>query len=347
MKKGKHLYTAIGGAIGMLLLILDSKTAIAGASEGMDLCIRSVIPSLFPFLTMSCLITGSLHGKRLPLLGGLCRLCGIPAGADPLLVVGLLGGYPAGAQAICQAYQAKKLDRHDAARLLGFCSNAGPAFILGLGMQLFPSVSWAWALWGVHIVSSLLVGILLPGRSKNHAKTGDYPGISLSAAVSGSVKTMSVICGWIVLFRVLLRILRRWVLWLLPDLVQVLLCGALELTNGFLYLSDIADMGIRFILSSCMLSFGGICILLQTVSVTEDLGLGLYFPGKILQTVLSFFLSTVVMMIHEPSGYILTLLSPIVLWSMLLALFLTLFLLKKKKTVAFQKNVVYNKQKFS
>ena len=47
MKTNKLACTA--AALGMLVLILDSKTALAGAREGIDLCIRTVIPSLFPF----------------------------------------------------------------------------------------------------------------------------------------------------------------------------------------------------------------------------------------------------------------------------------------------------------
>ena len=40
-----------------------------------------------------------------------------------------------------------------------------------------------------------------------------------------------------------------------------------------------------------MLSFGGVCVLLQTASVTEGLPLGGYVKGKLLQTVFSFLLS--------------------------------------------------------
>ena len=62
MSKRKIL-TASLSASGILLLILDGKTAISGASEGLQLCIRSVIPSLFPFFVLSNLLTGTLLGQ--------------------------------------------------------------------------------------------------------------------------------------------------------------------------------------------------------------------------------------------------------------------------------------------
>ena len=49
MKSRNQLWTGLTGAAGMLVLILDAKTALAGAKEGIQLCLYTVIPSLFPF----------------------------------------------------------------------------------------------------------------------------------------------------------------------------------------------------------------------------------------------------------------------------------------------------------
>ena len=49
--------------LGMLLLILDSGTALEGAKEGLVLCVSSVIPALLPFWVLSSLLTGSLWGS--------------------------------------------------------------------------------------------------------------------------------------------------------------------------------------------------------------------------------------------------------------------------------------------
>ena len=67
MKQNNQIY-GIGAAVGMLLLILDSKTAVTGAWDGIELCLRTVIPSLFPFFIISAALTSSLAGMKLPLL---------------------------------------------------------------------------------------------------------------------------------------------------------------------------------------------------------------------------------------------------------------------------------------
>ena len=102
-----------------------------------------------------------------------------------------------------------------------------------------------------------------------------------------SVKSMGIVCGWVVLFRIIVTFLQSWCLWLLPRWGQILVIGLLELSNGCCELSGIIDMEGRFILCSCMLAFGGICVILQTASVIKGLSLSGYIKGKILQTIFS------------------------------------------------------------
>ena len=53
----RHYISIILPACGMMMLILDSQTAMHGAAEGIVLCINSVVPSLFPFFVLSILLT--------------------------------------------------------------------------------------------------------------------------------------------------------------------------------------------------------------------------------------------------------------------------------------------------
>lgn len=283
----RRLRTSLMAFVGMLILILDAKTAVRGAGEGVSLCLRVVIPSLFPFFVLSVLLTASLSGTAVPVLRFVGKLCGIPSGAEPLLLIGLLGGYPAGAQAVAQSYEAGRLSRRDAERMLGFCSNAGPAFLFGMIGGKFSQQWVPWVLWGIHISSALTVGILLPGRSKGNAGAVRRGEMSLPEALRQGMRILASVCGWVVLFRVVLAFLNRWLLWLLnlPD--QVIVSGVLELSNGCCDLDRIPGDGLRFVICSGMLAFGGLCVAMQTASVTGDLGMGKYLPGKLMQTALS------------------------------------------------------------
>lgn len=280
----KH-YAALGAAAGMLMLILDGKTALTGAQVGMDLCIRTVIPALFPFFVLSSLLVTGIDGRWLRPLGRFCR---IPKGAEPLLLVGLLGGYPTGAQCVAQGYRNGQLSKHQAERMLAFCNNAGPSFLFGMVAQMFDYPRYAWLLWVIHILSAILVARMIPAGDLSPVSVS-VSRIRLPQALAKAVSTTSLVCGWVILFRVLITFLDRWVLWLLPNTVQVLLVGLLELSNGCCALGSIQNTALRFLVCSGLLAFGGVCVTMQTRSVTEGLSLKPYLLGKLLQTGISLF----------------------------------------------------------
>ena len=285
--KRKQLWTGICVCFGMLALILDGKTAIEGARQGIELCLRTVIPSLFPFFVLSILLTSSLLGSALPVLRPLGRLFGIPEGAESLLIPAFLGGYPVGAQSAAAAFYSGRLSKTEAERLLCFCSNAGPAFLFGMVSSMFPRRWMAWALWGIHISGALFASLLIPGRDITPVKLTNANPHSPASALNAALGVMASVCGWVVLFRVLLAFLKRWFFWILPTAAQVAVTGLLELSNGCCELLAIADVPARFCICSGILAFGGLCVTMQTVSVTRGLSLRPYFLGKLLQTLFS------------------------------------------------------------
>lgn len=275
------------------MLILDGKTALNGGVQGLELCLKTVIPSLFPFFILSTMLTGALTGIQLPFLRPLGRLCGIPEGGEALLVSGFLGGYPVGAQSVAAAYHAGQLTKREAERLLAFCNNAGPAFIFGMVSTMFPRQWMAWALWGIHVSGAVFTACLIPSDDKE--KVDPLPGkpMSMTASLNASLRIMATVCGWVVLFRVILSFLSHWI-GMLPVAAQVAVTGLLELSNGCCELGAIPDLSVRFLLCAGLLSFGGLCVTMQTASVTAELSLSGYFIGKLIQTACSLLLAAAV-----------------------------------------------------
>ncbi|MDD5864459.1 MAG: hypothetical protein PUD80_07490, partial [Firmicutes bacterium] len=244
--KRRRLFTGIGGCIGVLILILDAKTALQGAREGLTLCLKTVIPSLFPFFVLSILFTSSLLGSSIPLLRPLGWLCGLPKGAESLLIPAFLGGYPVGAQSVAEACRSGQLSKAQAQRLLAFCNNAGPAFLFGMAGAMFPRKWMAWALWGIHIAGAVFTALIIPARDTSPVTMPEKAPLSPADAVNKGVKVMAAVCGWVILFRVLLAFLNRWILWMLPAAAQVALTGLLELSNGCCELMAVSDVPSRF-----------------------------------------------------------------------------------------------------
>ncbi len=287
-------------------LLLFPAEASGAARDALVLCLRSVLPSLFPFFVLSSLLVSLgaadvfTHALR-PIMRPLFGLSG--AGALSL-ALGLIGGYPVGARTTVELYRGKTLTKSEAERLLGFCNNAGPGFILGVcGGTALQSARAGVYLCLVHAASAVLCGVLLcrafpmcdksrvPERAARSARMERSVPRSRAAAFTGSVRDSFAavwsVCGFVVIFAVALRFLTL----IMPAGAEDAawygaLLGAVELTSGVLTLS--ADRA-GFILCSALLGWGGLSVHAQTLSVLEnsDLSAKRYFLGKAMQAALS------------------------------------------------------------
>lgn len=320
--------TGIPVFLGMLVLILDSRCALESSTEALLLCTATVIPSLFPFLFFSGLITRTFWGNP----GRIMRLAGkvlnIPSGAESIVVPGFLGGYPAGAQAIGNAFRTGRLERQDAQKMLSFCNNAGPAFLFGMVGPMFPEKWMVWHLWIIHMISAALTGVFYSFSEKSHVFLPEKR-MSLSENLTDTIKIMGIICGWIILFRIGIGYLDRWFLWIFPETVQTVIWGFLELSNGCCALSQIDSIPVRFVVCSAMLSFGGVCVAMQTASVSQGLSTLYFLRGKFIQTAISICLALCTIQGYGNAA-VLAAISFLILWKNL------------KKEVAFRKFSVYN-----
>ena len=294
---------ACSGALALLLLTCGD-TAAQGVRDGISLCLASVIPALFPFFVAAQLLTSLGAAEALGRTAGplFRRLFGIDGAGAAAFLLGLIGGYPVGAKATGSLVRQGLLSPEDGARLLTFCNNAGPAFILGIaGRGVFHSPrAGAW-LYLLHAASATAVGLLLcrAGRTKPPAVPRTVPTVptkkppaSLASAfieaVQSGVRAMAGVCGFVIFFLVLLR-LAEGALASLPPAAA----GFLELTNGILRLTPDRR---GFITAAGLLGWGGLSVHGQTAAVLGGSGISLrrYLPAKALQGALSAVLAAAV-----------------------------------------------------
>ena len=153
---GRKAALAAALLVCMAVLLWQNETASAAVRQGLALCARSVIPSLFPFFVVVSFAVGCGFFTVL-------RRLGLPVGAAVFLM-GIVGGYPVGARTVGELYRGGGLARERAETLLTFCNNAGPSFIFAIaGVGVFGSQKTGLALYVIHILSALAAGGLLGG----------------------------------------------------------------------------------------------------------------------------------------------------------------------------------------
>lgn len=290
---------AVFGAL--LALLLYPELASGAVAASLRVCGTMLLPSLFPFFVCTELLI-SLDLATIParLLGGaMPRLFHVRPRGAAALVLGLTGGYPMGAQAAAQLYAQGALSREECERLVPFCNNAGPAFILGvMGATVFHSARCGLALYIIHIISAVLCGLLfrapaLPAAVQR-ASAQEAPHAPFSAlftrSVRQAVQSALGLCGFVVVFGVLSRFLLALLPSWLPEGVRVLLCGLLELGNGASLLAQAAlPFPLRFALAAFLLGFGGVSVWAQTASILIPSGLRIdgYLTVRLLHGALS------------------------------------------------------------
>lgn len=177
--------------------------------RGLTICSSSVIPSLFPFMVVSGFLVDSglceVIGSKLAHLTG--RIFGLPGRAAAVILMSLVGGYPVGAHMTAQLVGDGSVSATDGRRMLLFCVNAGPAFIIGtVGSLMLGSRTSGIILYASLAAASLLTGAvsgLFGGRREYPAETA--PGVEkisspLISSVSGAAAAMINVCAWIILF---------------------------------------------------------------------------------------------------------------------------------------------------
>ena len=298
----KFRMRSIGAVVSLILIITNPKIAATGVSEGIELCLKAVLPSLFPFFIVTTYLNSMMTGHHIAGFQYFCRKLHIPVGCEFVLPLGLMGGYPVGAKLITDLYNTKNIDKRTAQILLGYCNNAGPAFILGIAGSAFASPIHSVALWLIHIGSAILTGFLLPKPCTTKAAINLTVNASLQRSVKSSINACVSVCGWIITFKILLSYLSAWFPTLIKTHIGILITGILELSNGCLSATQIENIGSRFVIYTVFFALGGLCVLLQTLSVTEPIGIGLYVHGKLIQTCISLAVAIICVKILFPDA---------------------------------------------
>jgi sporulation integral membrane protein YlbJ len=286
-------------------LVAVPSEAIAGAKEGLTLCGNVIAPSLFPFFVLSSLVVdlglAAYLGRALeqvmrPLfrVGGSCGVA---------VAMGFVGGYPVGARTALQLYEQGQCSKTEAERLLAFCNNSGPAFILGVvGAGVFGSGRVGLLLYLTHAAASLLVGLIFrfyggkENKRSSQTVRATIGTVRASAAFTGAVvkalQSTLNICAFVVFFSVVLRLLSAYgvlagvanflaLFGVGEEWARRLVAGLLELSSGVSSLTGTGREGVP--MAAFMLGWAGLSVHCQVLSVLGDSGLSVrpYLAGKL------------------------------------------------------------------
>lgn len=279
------------------VLIIFPKECINSGLDGVFLCLDTVIPSLFPFFVCSKIITGL--GMLRPLekiLSPVMRpLFGVSGKGSLPFVMGILSGYPVGASCVADLYARGECGKEECEKLLAFCNNSGPLFILGaVGTGMLNSPVLGRYLYLIHIISAIITGLIFKfykTKTKGMAELPptpqkDYIKVIVDAFESATENMLSV-CGFVVFFCVFGGALRKMG-------ISPIVHGLFEISGG---VREISNMGVGLTMRipwiSAVIAFSGVSVILQVLNIVKDAKLSpkFYLLGKGIQGIIAFALT--------------------------------------------------------
>lgn len=271
------------------LLRFPSEAGI-GVQKGIEMSLYTLIPSMYPFMFLSCFIVNSTMLEKSSRVFSFFteKFFGLPGCCGTVIIMSMIGGFPVGASMITDMHKKGYITIEQGKRMLLFCINPGPAFVINtVGYYMAGNKSIGMLLYFSLVFSSLIIGFL----SRFVIKTEDKLTIQKSSdekiflqnavvtSVSQSSRNMLNVCAWVVLFSCICSLTE-----LLPvsDGTALFLTGIMEMTKGCEKASETMALPVM----AFILGFGGICAHLQILPAVTQIKLPLkyFFCSRIINS---------------------------------------------------------------
>lgn len=259
---------------------------------------NNIFPSLFPFFVLSHLLINygfiELIGELFkPIMGKLFKLKGVCAF---VFIMSLVSGFPSNAKYVRELILMGHINEYEGTKLLTFTHFSNPLFILGtisilflnnkeIGLLIlichyFGNIVIGFIFRNFYISSSLDCSIslkkaILNMHYKRISSNKSFGSVMCEAIING-IDTLLLVFGVVTVFLVFTTILNN--IFNFSSYYQSILNGFFEMTQGLKYVSllDI-PLKIKGTLSVMFISFGGISVHMQIISIISDTKIK-YFP---------------------------------------------------------------------
>lgn len=274
-----------------LFSLLHTEILTAGVREGLLLAVESVIPSVFPFMILSSLLSAyASFGSFSFLARPFEALFHINRSGTDAFLTGVLCGFPLGVRTTAVLYREGRLSRDEAERLIGCANNTGPAFLLGAVGGMRGSLREGILLYAAVLLSAVAVGMLFGighKKSPSAEERGKIP-FSLTAAIRSAGESTLALTAYLTFFSALVRLLTH----LIGDTALLsFLLPFLEVGNAahFLAFSSPLPARVTLALTGFAVGFSGLSVHMQALYflAVTDLSVGRYFLMKLTQGALA------------------------------------------------------------
>ena len=295
--KYKNIIIIICSLFFLVNLIIYRNLVFDTVGFSLNIWITSLLPALFPFFIVSDILINYDVIKYFPkvIRNSIKYLFNVSDNGLVIIILSMLSGFPSNARNIKNMYLDKKITKEEGEHLLYFTHFSNPMFILGTIPLILNSNKISKYILISHYLANIILGICLRKYNRvNDSNTSNYKedkhnfGLVLTTSIRKSLDSVLSILGTLTVFLIISTLLINF--FNLDNTSSLLIKSILELTSGLKELGsyNLLDKYL-LIISSCILSFGGLSVHMQVINelVDTDISYKNYFIGRILQVVLS------------------------------------------------------------
>ena len=263
--------------------ICYANAAINSIIGAITSCLTVIIPALFSFMVLSSFLLES----------GLYRILSIPFypiskyifRIDPSLfsifILSQIGGYPIGAKLLSELIANDKITKCEAEKMLCYSFCSGPSFIIGIiSLRLYNSMWIGLIIFASTVLTNIIIAILMgffsgqPRLQQNTIKL-NISTTSLINSINSSTRALLSICSMIIVFNVAITMLDTFnIIPTISNYISTVFSSNANVNSkfikGLIEISSISLIDGTYISIPAvagLISFGGICVIMQVSSV--------------------------------------------------------------------------------
>lgn len=296
MKKYSNLIIVMITFIILILILFNKEIVSNTIITSFYIWFNTLVPSMLPMFILSDILINYNFISFIPdkITNIISKIFNISKEAVLVLFISLIAGFPSNGTAIKTSYDLKLISKEEASHLLLFTHFANPLFILQtIGIFYLKNNSFGIIILISHVLSAFLIGVIL--RNKNHPTKNNYISKNnksqsfttiFSSSIKKSINTLLMVSGTVTSFLIISTLICH--IFDLNVYLETFVKSTLEMTMGLSSLSNLLICDIyKVVLSTAIISFGGLSIHLQVASVIDDIPYTNYLKGRLLHLVIS------------------------------------------------------------
>ena len=290
-----------------IFLLSNSLEIINSIRSSYIICINNLFPSIFTFLLISNIVMEYNFIDKFNILFKplMNKLFKVNEHCSFIFIMSMISGSPSSAKYIKYIYEKKLINDYDVIKCLNFCQFVNPIFIIGtIGELLLKNRKLSFIILISHYLSNIIMGII--NRNKFpfiKIKTKENNNINynfmsiLSKSIKDTINTLLLILGVITTCLIITTLIFNNIN--VDNVLIDFIKGLFEITQGINFINQRnINQNIKTILYSFLVSFGGISIHLQTLSILENKKIRYipYLKSRLISAILSSVLTFIMLL---------------------------------------------------